>query len=186
VEREIARVAAACDLYAFRYIPFVPIKFDLLHIVTTSEYIVAPMAESVMVSPALAQPTTPIPAPVGDLTSIIVAPMAASTPVPSATPPAIATVPPRSPPPSLRDYRMLHDLALNQHTLPMPVELVAPEATPFATRRPTIRRAMPAVRATHPGPQPAGPQVSAVPPRGMTGASHGTPRRAWPRERQQT
>jgi hypothetical protein len=81
---------------------------------------------------------------------------------------------------------MLHDLALNQHTLPMPVELAAPEAPPFATGRPTIRRAMPAVRATHPGPQPAAPQVSAVPPRGMIGSSHGTPRRAWPRERQQT
>jgi hypothetical protein len=185
MEREIAKVATACHLRAFRYIPFAGIEFDPFPIVPVSEESGAPVAKPATGSPALTQPVTPIPAPVADLTPITIAPMAASTPVPLAVLPALATMLLQPPPAPQQRYRMLRDLALEQHPLPAPIPppapVAAPKGTTFATGRPTIRPAMPAVRAAHAGPQLVASPPSAVPQRGTTGSPRGTPHRAWRR-----
>src|SRR6476659_7793143 len=118
VEREIARVATACDLRAFRYIPYASIKFDPFPISEIARESATPAANSEVESCELAQPMTPSPAFVSDLVPVSVVPM-------------------------------------------------------------------PAVRTAHPGLPLAVAQVS-VAPSGTPGSPRDTPRRAWPKQRQQT
>jgi hypothetical protein len=184
VEREIARVATACDLRAFRYIPFAAIKFDPFPIFAIAQESATPAANSAVESHELAQPTTPSPAFVADLVPLSVMPITASALVSPTALPVFATKPPAPPPSPQQRYRMLDDLALNQHPLlapiPPPALEVVPKDTTLATRRLTIRPAMPAVRTAHPGSPPAASQVT-VAPRGTPGSPRGTPRRAWPK-----
>ncbi len=171
MEREVAKVAAACDLRAFRYIPFPAVEFDPIPIAPEAEPEVkaaqaetAPLAESpplVIPEPAMApEPAVlaPPPPPVEHMPEVV--------PIRLVRPPA---EPPHAvPPPASRRYRMLEELTPAPEPEPEPI---APSPRPAARSAP--RPAMPALpggaAARPPSPAPISPR-----PRGTT------PRRAWP------
>ncbi len=182
MEREVARVAAACALRAFRYIPFLALKFDPIPIASEGE---AEAATAPPVSepppPAIPAPTPVIqpeavalaapPLPAGSMTEQVSKPALVPQPAPIviAQPPPVApaAAPPVSAPPGRR-YRMLEELA--------PASEPEPEAGVVAPRpagRSAPRPAMPAL----PGGAATRPSSSALHSPRPRGA---TPRRAWP------
>ncbi len=165
MEREVARIAAACDLRAFRYIPFAAVEFDPIPI--------APEVEPAAEIPPLAVPE-PAPATLPEPVAVAAVPppppierLPEAPPIVFVRPPPAGRVP--EPPPAVpagRRYRMLEELA----PAPEP-EAVAP--VPHPAGRPTPRPAMPAL----PGGaavRPPSPTPHSSRPRGTT------PRRAWP------
>ena len=204
VEREVARVAAACDLRAFRYLPFPGIEFDPLPLqaepapelvpepapsVAALSIPIPPEPEAVPPEPVAA----PIPAPEP------VAPPAVAAPLPLLSPRPdvfrqdrpdwdVPEPAPRPAAPAPR-YRMLEDLAIEP-----PAATIARPAELPSGHRPAARAAMPALSGAAAPPPPASspssppaPAPSAdvpmVPPsRGPNPLPRGPrPRRAWPR-----
>ena len=168
MEREVAKVAAACDLRAFRYIPFPAVEFDPIPIAPETEAeIEAAQAETApwVESPPLVVPElaltpgpavlAPPPPPVEHMPEV--APIRLVRP--------LAEPPHAAPLPGSRRYRMLEELT------PAPEPAIAPSPRPAARSAP--RPAMPALpggaAARPPSPAPISPR-----PRGTT------PRRAWP------
>jgi hypothetical protein len=168
VEREVAKVAAACDLRAFRYIPFPAIEFDPIPI--------APEAEAEAVPMPAELPPIAIPEPVAASEPVAVAEPVAAAPPAAAWVPKPLPFPPPAPverlpePPAARRYRMLDELIPEPEPEPA-APAPAPPGRPSG--RPAARPAMPALpgsaaaRSTSPAPHSSRPRGS-------------TPRRAWP------
>jgi hypothetical protein len=181
VEREVARVAAACDLKAFRYLAFPATYFDPLPIAPPADpepveaAIKAPAEVLVEAPPVIA---ALLPEPVAS--PAVAAGAAAATPPPPAPPvepasirapqPASRAVPPQ------RHFSMLQDLGRDP---PPDAAAHAPAGRPAA--RSVARPAMPALPTARLAGHSASTPAAAPTPRIAPGSPRGTPpRRAWP------